>query len=228
MLGVPLLACQNAQGVERNVNGSYQGTVTVANNSYDAYIVPLNDEDDTLTVSMFVTSGSDVDTFLLIESEYLKYKSQQASFYYLASFSKMSTSSDVFSMQPKDTAYGTGTYVLIVDNQLYTSQGASPTGSVKYSMRISVMGPTMMNSMMTNIMWIAVIVIVAVVVGFVAYMIYDRKRERETKKKEPQPPTQIVFCPTCVLPTTWVPKYQRYYCKGEKKYLPRGIPPPLT
>jgi hypothetical protein len=223
-----LLAGQGAIAVERNVNASYQATVTVSNNSYDAYIIPLNDKDDTLTVSMFVTSGSDVDIFLVTESEYIKYKSQQAFFYYMTPFSKMSTSSDAFSMQPKDTAYGTGTYVLIVDNQLYTSQGASPTGSVKYSMRISAMGPTMMNSMMINAMWIAAIVIVALVVVFVAYMIYDRKRERETKRKEPQPPTQILFCPTCAMPTIWVPKYQRYYCKGEKKYLPKGIPPPLT
>jgi hypothetical protein len=36
----------------------------------------------------------------------------------------------------------------------------------------------------------------------------------------------MVFCPTCALPAKYIEKYKRYYCKNEKKYLPKNIAPP--
>jgi len=226
MVVIPALLSISSTAVEIKVVNRYQGMVTLANNSYDAYIITLNDKEDTLSVMMYVTGGLKVDTFLVIESEYTKYKSRASSFMYITPFSSVNTDSNMFTMRAEESPYGTGTYVFIVDNQNYTSPGASPKGSVRYTINISVTSPAMFNTMIRLLLIGGVIamIVILIIVGII--MIREKRHARTAKGEVKTPPKVIIFCPTCALPATWIPKYQRYYCKAEKKYLPKGIPPP--
>jgi flagellar basal body-associated protein FliL len=99
-------------------------------------------------------------------------------------------------------------------------------GDVTYSIRISTMGPTMMTNLISTVILVAVILIVAIISGVVALHLHDKRRKERVEAKRQMPAQYIVFCPTCALPTKYIEKHKRYYCKAEKKYLPKGIPPP--
>ena len=227
-LGLALLVVftnvpQHALGLERTVNASIQDTVNIANNSYDAYLMPVSDLQELITVT--VASPHRLDFILTVDSEYDNYKARSA-FLYLASYSEFNASSDGFTLQANDTPYGKDTYVLMIDNVNWTKPGASPNGNATYTIHVSRFSPTSMVRSMLYIAFAAAAVIATVVICVIAYAIYDGRKRRRGEAKKPVPPQYIVFCPTCALPAKYIEKYKRYYCKNEKKYLPKNIAPP--
>jgi hypothetical protein len=228
-VGLALLAVftnvpQHTLGLEMTVNTSIQDTVIIANNSYDAYLMPVSDLQELITVSVTAASLHRLDFILTVDSEYDHYKARSA-FLYLASYSEFNTSSDGFTLQANDTPYGKDTYVLIIDNVNWTKPGASPNGNATYTIHISRFSSTSMVRSMFYIMFAAIAVIATVVLCAIAYAIYDGRKRRREDVKKPAPPQYIVFCPTCALPAKYIEKYKRYYCKNEKKYLPKNITP---
>lgn len=222
VLAVP----QGGRAMEKTVDTSISETFTVANNSFDAFRFPAGSS-DTISVTVQVTTGGNIDVFYTIEKEYNIYK-VSPSFSYYPTLSSKNTKLHAFSMQPSQTEDGAGTYVLIVDNQNLTSSGAMPIGSVTYKITASKSAPSAFDYTFA-ILIVCGPGIVIFVIALYFYM--KRKKQREAMAGQFAVATPSTICPTCGTPTRYIAQYGRFYCDMHKGYVPTAqpaAPPPQT
>ena len=100
--------------------------------SYDsAYVVIVdNNRFGTITISLDVLEGGNVDFFLVTESEYDNYKANRET-YFFPDGSELNTTKT-----KKSLNIGGDWYVVIVDNTYFPKGGADPIGDVKIELTI--------------------------------------------------------------------------------------------
>lgn len=100
--------------------------------SYDsAYVVIVdNNRFGTITISLDVLEGGNVDFFLVTESEYDNYKANRET-YFFPDGSELNTTKT-----KKSLNIGGDWYMIIVDNTYFPKDGADPIGDVKIELTI--------------------------------------------------------------------------------------------
>ena len=153
------------------VSSDVSRTVTLAADDHDAYELQMGGK--TVQIDVTVT-GSDVDFYVLIRSEYDNYISPTATEMYVVA-DKENTRSFTYRTSRSGL-------VLVVDNQYWTDTGALPVGSVTYTLSI-----TFGAGLSSGAAAIAAVLIFAVLIAIIA-VVLARRRRKAIPPSAPVPP----------------------------------------
>lgn len=153
---LPTASAANRGKAENTPNGTF----TVSDDSYDFFTFEL-DGSQVLDLNIEVTSGTDIDFYILTDQQFDKYKDPNAASFKWESFDEDTTSWDkVFDED--------GDFVLVIDNAEISQSGATPTGDVTYDVELEVRDKSMWERIKTFLCYAAIVLAILAYIGIKA------------------------------------------------------------
>lgn len=126
------LAAPLAHALERTVSDSLSEVVSIARDTFLAFRVSIS-KGEAVGFNVQVQAGGPIDVYLTDAENYSAYSGQASEFWYYKEYTKELTTKFGYTFSPR----ASGDYYMILDNQLWTTSGASPTGDVSAKVEIS-------------------------------------------------------------------------------------------
>jgi len=139
-------------------------TFTVSEDSWDTFEFTLSGS-EVFDLSIKVTSGGNVDFYILTPDGYDDYTSPTATSFAREKWDEKSKSWD-------ETFDEDGDFYLVVDNAEVSTSGASPSGDVTYEIDSEVRDKTLWEKIKTLLMYVAII---AVILLYILFKIFRRR-----------------------------------------------------